>query len=143
MDQTFIPPLESPSKMEILEHLKIFIVHLVVGNKTNSEVVLAAYPRFMQEFLTPSSSFIMNQLSRYVVTEENSSSYFQLYLEKMSTSSSATNRYAYSPNWYLLLSSLNSEIEIPILVWNIGTLEYLLKELEKREESLDFARQLR
>lgn len=146
MDNNFVPPLEIPLHNEILENLKIFIVHMVVGNRANSEVILAAYPRYMHEFLIPSSSFVIDQLSRYVIGGECSLPNLQLYLEKMSNSSTSAekgNSFAFSPNWYILLSSLNSTIEIPILLWNIGTLEFLYKGLAMCEECLDFARQLR
>jgi hypothetical protein len=70
----------------------------------------------------------------------------EIYIEKMlgpTGSVGERSSLAYSPNWYIMFSSLLSDIEIPLLVWNTDTLNYLLNELRKLEESLDFARQLR
>jgi hypothetical protein len=147
IDPNFLPPLEEPQAMNALEHLKILLTQLVVGNKTNAEVILSAYPTCFQELLTPSSPFFIHQLSKYIhITDDSPFLPLQLYLEKLSGSNLSPgekNSFAFSPNWYVMLTTLMSDIEIPLLVWNIDTLEFLLKELRSLEESLDFARQLR
>jgi hypothetical protein len=146
IDPTFLPPLEEPEVVDALEHLKVLLAHLVIGNKTNAEVVLSAYPKFFQELLTPSSPFFIHQLSKYIdITDETPFLPLQLYLEKISGTLAIgeKNNFSFSPNWYIMLTTLMSDIEIPLLVWNIDTLEYLLQELRSLEESLDFARQLR
>jgi hypothetical protein len=146
LTRIFLPPVEIPTLKEELDHLQHLLVHLIYGNKTNSEVILAAYPKSIQEFLVPSSSFIIRQLSQFIqITDETNLLPLELYLEKMLGSIAGNERATipYSPNWYILFSSLRSEIEIPLLVWNTDTLNYLLEQLQKLEESLDFARQLR
>ena len=146
VDSNFLPAVEDPKAIDALEHLKILLTHLVVGNKTNAEVVLCAYPKFFRELLAPTSPFFIHQFSNYIqITDETLHLSLQLYLEKISSSASVRekNNFAFSPNWYNLLTTLMADIEIPLLIWNLDTLEYLLKELHSLEESLNFARQLR
>ncbi len=142
LDPLFLPPLEIPTCEEILEHLKQFLIHMIIGNNTNCEMVLAAYPKYFQEFLSP-SSFMVTQLSKYMVIPEETISILP-YIEKIKGSSGSGNgSISFSSSWYSLLSVLSSDIETPLLVWNVVTLKYLHTELKRLEDCLDFMRQLR
>lgn len=123
---------------------------MVIGNNTNTEIIIATYPKWFNEFLQPEHSYLMIQIfkSINIPIDNQLIQSTQLYLEKIKGVGSTVDRsgisvYSFSSNWHTFFSVLVYDIETPLLIWNIETLQYLHTELLRIEECLDFMRQLR
>lgn len=134
VDKRFLPPRKKASALEMIQRTQLCLTLLCTGNRTNSTVVQSALPDAMKQALSPSTSFMVTNLLRYIsAPQENLQA--STFAEKMGGSDRSA--------WYMFFGLLPHIIENPLLVWNSDMLAHLQCVLKTQCDNLDFMRQVR
>jgi hypothetical protein len=129
----FLPVLPSVTLADRISALESMISLLCLGNKVNSEVVLAAFPPPMSQALNPQQSYMLSRHFTYI-PPPSEQIYAIQFAEKMRCNKSA---------WHVLFFLIKQRIENPILLWTFDSLNFLKQHLIRQCENLDYLRRIR